>query len=1512
MSHTTEQRDQLTPVKRALLEIRELKTKLYEAERARHEPIAIIGMGCRFPGGANDAESLWRLLRDGVDAIREVPPDRWDIEEFFDKNPDAPGKMSTRWAGFLDEVDKFDADFFGISPREALAMDPQQRLVMEVGWEALENAGQVSSKLMGSPTGVYVGMSSSDYSFLQIQFGDPNQIDAYLATGLAHAVASGRLSYFLGLQGPSLAVDTACSSSLVAIHLACQSLRLGESRMAMAGGVNVILVPEFLINFSKSHMMAADGRCKTFDAAADGFVRAEGCGMVVLKRLSDALADGDNILAVIRGTAINQDGRSSGLTVPNGPSQQAVIRQALANAAVNPADVGYVETHGTGTSLGDPIEVQALGAVYREGRAGDRRLAIGSIKTNVGHLEAAAGVGGLLKVILAMQRGEIPPHLHLKQLSPHIPWENLPVVVPTKLTPWPSGYERRIAGVSSLGFSGTNAHVIVEAFDRESVKGRGGEGERGRRGERNGDGLFSHPLTHSPSRPLHVLNLSAKTERALHELAGRYENYFVDHQTAPLADLCYTANIGRGHFDHRLSVVAASADQMRQKLAAFCKREEALGLMSGWSDGTNRPEVVFLFSGQGAQYVGMGRRLFETEPTFRKILERCDELLRPHLEQPLLSVLYPEITDSASRITENFLDQTAYTQPAMFAIQYAIAELWRSWGIEPGLIMGHSVGEIVAATVAGMMSLEDGLMIMRERGRLMHSLPHNGLMASVMADEQRVLKAIAPYTSSVAIAALNGPESTVISGERNAVQEILKKLESDGVKVKPLKVSNSFHSPLVDPVLNKFEKSCAAAKYAAPKTALFSSMRLEMVTGENLLDAAYWRHNLRHTVRFGEAMQSLYQQGYRVFVEIGPTPVLLSMAQKCFPPNTGVWLPSLRQGRDDWEQLLETLSTLCVNGVNADWQGFDRHHSRQKIALPTYPFARQQFWSDAAKTRQRGHHAATPSQWEAVVTSAQEQSHQVPMDLALHTYAAKWRVLDRLTTAYIVENFRKLGAFTNAHETHSAKSILEKFKILPAYNILITRWLKKLAAEGLLQEQGENYKCGEPLPAPALATLRNEAAQELADIPFVWEYVTHCGEMAADVLTGKASALDTLFPGGSATTAENIYQHWSYSRYYNGISRAAIAAMAQTLSAGRQLRCIEIGAGTGGTTASLLPALPARQTLYFYTDVSEFFFSRAEEKFRDYPFLRCGLLDIEKSPAEQGYGAHNFDVVVAANVLHATRNLGETIDRVLSLLAPGGLLLLYEVTTPPAWFDISVGLIEGWQLFNDGLREDSPLLPLPQWLELLRARGFQEVRAFPEAGSPAEILGAHVMLARAPLSADMQEAALSENLLAEWKNGAPTISTDKQNGKAAEDKAREFIRQLHEAPESERHDMLVEYARKYVMKVLRRDPSNPVERRQRLMDLGIDSLMAVELRNLLSTGLGLSKPLPATLVFDYPNVEAIAGYLGKILFTQNEAAVAVNARAPSNGDGKAVSASAIEQLSEEEVEKMLEKKLEMM
>ena len=912
MSNTSDI-NQLSPLQRAVLALKEMRAKLDAVENAKTEPIAIIGMNSRFPGGADSPEKFWELLHNGVDAITEVPPNRWDVDEYYNSNPTTLGKIYTRYGGFIQQVDQFDPHFFGLSSLEAASMDPQHRLLLEVGWEAVENAGQSPEELNGSLTGVFMGLFMEDYSRFNLYSGDHNLIDAYSSLGNARSIAIGRLAYVLGLQGPVMQLDTACSSSLLAVHLACQSLRSVECNMALAGGVNLILAPEASIGLSRMRALAPDGHCKTFDAKADGYVRGEGCGIVVLKRLSDAIANNDNILAVVRGSAVNHDGASSGLTVPNGLAQEKLINQALKNAKVAPEQISYVETHGTGTSLGDPIEVRALGSVLCQGRSPEKPLLIGSVKTQIGHLESAAGVASLMKVVLALQHAEIPPHLHLQQLSPHIPWDKLSVAVPTKPTQWPASTERRLAGVSSFGMSGTNVHLIIE--EAPEIKSE-------------------PPKT---ERPLHLLSLSAKTEAALVELASRYESFLTSHTEASLADICFTANTGRSHFEHRLTVVAESNADLGEQLTAFSTQNNTNNLVSGQVQ-KKRSQVVFLFAGQGSQYVEMGRELYETQPTFRKTLDRCDEILRPDLEQPLLSVLFPKSGVSSP------LNETAYTQPALFALEYSLAELWKSWGIVPDAVIGHSVGEYVAACVAGVFSLEDGLKLIAERGRLIQSLPQNGMMAAVFTNEARMNGILAAYTGQVAIAGINGPENIVISGAKEAVQAVLQELTTQGIIAQPLQVSHAFHSPLMTSILDPFERIASSVQFQAPCIPLISNLTGQILKPQEIPNATYWRQHLREGVRFYAGIKTLHEQGYEIFVEMGPSSTLVGMGKRCLPEGTGTWLTSLKKGKPDWTQLLSSLGELYVQGVKINWTAFDHDYQRHRIALPTYPFQRQRYW----------------------------------------------------------------------------------------------------------------------------------------------------------------------------------------------------------------------------------------------------------------------------------------------------------------------------------------------------------------------------------------------------------------------------------------------------------------------------------------------------------------------------------------------------------------------------------------
>jgi acyl transferase domain-containing protein len=1623
MSDFLDRISQLSPKRLALLAL-ELQDKvealqaatLQASARSLSEPIAIVGLSCRFPG-AQDTEAFWQLLHDGVDAIQEIDATRWNVDAYFDADPDKPGKIATRWGGFLHDVNQFDPQFFGISPREALSMDPQQRLALEVGWEALERAGYAPDKLNGSATGVFMGICNGDYTQLQIA-NNRDGMDMYTATGNAHSVISGRLAYVLGLQGPAVSIDTACSSSLVAVHLAVQSLRTGECCLALAGGVNLILSPDTTIALSRAKMMAADGRCKAFDAAADGFVRSEGCGIVVLKRLAEAVHDDDHILAVIRGSAINQDGRSNGLTAPNGPSQVVVIRQALANAGVEPDEIGYVETHGTGTSLGDPIEAQALGAALGQDRS--TPLAIGSVKTNIGHAEAAAGIAGLIKVVLSLQHREIPPHLHVKQLSPHIPWDDLPLTIPTTPIPWPLINGRRLAGLSSFGFSGTNVHLVVE--EAPSVA----------------------PIeTVMPDRPSHILTLSAKNEAALHESVTRYAQQLAD-TSLDFASICFTANSGRAHFQQRLSLIAKDADEARQVLLDIAAGHQPVQAVSGQAPANRRPEVVFMFTGQGAQYIDMGRELYETQPTFRQIVDRCDELLQPYLKRSIRAVLYPR-TDGAAPAVD--INDIAVSQPTLFVIEYALAELWRSWGVMPSAVVGHSVGEYVAACVAGVFSLEDGVKLIATRARLMASLPPTGEMAAVFASEAQVADVIAPYADQVSIAAINWPDSVVISGEQSVVQTIIATLKDAGIRSRSLAVSIAAHSPLMDPILDEFERVASTIRYASPQIDFVSGMTGQLANQHEVTSADYWRRHMRQAVRFATSVETLRQHGYELFIEIGPAPTLIGMAQRCVPD--GVWLPSLRPGQTDWQTMLASLGALYVRGIDVDWAGFDRDYAaaRRRVVLPTYPFQRRRYWFDqrsiprsvgkpAASSEVAGHpllgvrvnspalkdtvyETQLSAHWPAfldhhriygwvvlpspayieMVLAAAEQAfsvarpaledftinealllpedglrtiqiilskpqndhvtfsvfsqntddwtlhatgqvnlkptanqavsaidevksrctteiagedyyervrdlglefgaqfrgitriwrrdgealglielpselsaeaddyhiHPAMLDACFHVlgaplpqtaenatflligldrfvlyrapgvrlwnhtrlreatgmigetfagdiqlfdddghlvaeaqglhlkrvtrealrrvvnksqaedwwYEVQWQPkplgttaltpsqiaeavrpsltdlsaqhglsvyrvllpeLDALTADYIQHALRELGWQPQPGDRVSVESLARRLGIVDGQRRLFARLLMILEEDGFLKRCGDQW---EVIGLPSL----NEAQVRWGGIADRYpqgrsevDLLKRCGPKLAGVLRGEVNPLDLLFPDGSLALTEPLYNEAPFAQASNALIRQAIEVA--LMGRAGQVRILEIGAGTGASSSQLLPVLPRDRTEYVFTDVSALFLAKAQERFRDYDFVRYQLLDIEREPAAQGFMEQQFDVIVAANVLHATQSVRESLHHVKRLLALDGLLVLLEGTGSQRWVDITFGLTDGWWRFTDtDLRASYPLLSQTQWLEVLTAQGFSGATALALPMTAEESIGQAVILAGAPIT----------------------------------------------------------------------------------------------------------------------------------------------------------------------------------
>lgn len=881
---------------RALAAIDGLQAKLAEAEQAVREPIAIVGLGCRFPGGADTPQAFWQLLTDQRDGIGPVPADRWDAEAWYDPDPDRPGRTVSREGGFVGAPADFDADFFGISAKEAATLDPQQRLLLEVGWEALEHAGIVPGTLAGSPAGVFVGISSNDYANLLLQ-RPPEAIDAYLATGNSHSVAAGRLSYYFGFNGPSMIVDTACSSSLVAVHLACQALRAGEANLALAGGVNRILTPDGSLAFSRAHMLAADSRCKSFAAAADGFVRSEGCGIVVLKLLRDAQSNGDRIWALIRGSAVNQDGRSSGLTVPNGPAQQAVIRRALSNAGVEAGQIDYIEAHGTGTALGDPIEAGALGEVF--GKQRPRPLWLGSVKANLGHLEAAAGICGLIKTALALHHGTMPPQAHFNHPSPHIDWQRVPLQIPLAATPWPET-DSRYAGVSSFGFSGTNAHIV----------------------------LSGAPVADEPSRSAavddhpDVLMLSARDTDALRQLANAYLGVLRQTGSGWRA-LCWSALATRSRFNTRLAVTAANAGDA----ATALERRLAGDLRQSRTVSAKPPKVAFLFTGQGAQYRGMGQALYVAEPVFRAALDRCAQVLWEEQGWSLTQALFDDGGPD--------LDATGYAQPALFSLAHALCELWQAWGIKPAAVLGHSIGEFAAAVSAGVFDWRSGLKLVASRGRLMQQLPADGGMAVLRVSAREAAAWLPP---GLTLAADNAPQLCTVSGDRAALAELAVLASARNVGMQPLKVSHAFHSPLMRPMLAEFAAVAGRFEYRPPSLPVYSTLTGTRV-GTEAMDAGYWSRQISAEVRFRPALEALLADGVDCLLEIGPQAHLTALAGMSALAGNTPGLASQIQGEDGLATLVACAGTLFEQGCD-----MRRPDSRTPVDLPFYPFQRRRFW----------------------------------------------------------------------------------------------------------------------------------------------------------------------------------------------------------------------------------------------------------------------------------------------------------------------------------------------------------------------------------------------------------------------------------------------------------------------------------------------------------------------------------------------------------------------------------------
>ena len=1178
---TDQEADELSPVKRALIEIRRLREELEVSRRGQVEPVAIVGMAMRLPGGITSPERFWKALAEGEDLITTIPPERWEAQAYWSSDADRPGTMYDIHGGFLSDIDAFDADFFGIHSREAASMDPQQRILLELTWEALERAAIDPRSLMNTQTGVYLGLSNSDYGRLLTEH--TRKIDGYTGVGAAASIAAGRIAYFLGTHGPALVTDTACSSSLVAVYQAVQSLRRGETDLSIVGGANLVLSPDMNIGFSRTGMLSPKGHCKTFDASADGYVRSEGCCIIVLKRLSDAVRDGDRVLAKVHGIAVNQDGRSAGITAPNGPAQEAVMKAALRDAGLKPEAVDYIEAHGTGTPLGDPMEVQAIGSVYGASRSSGSTLYIGSVKTNLGHTEAAAGLTSLIKVVLMMQPGGgIAPHLHFNQPNPQIDWQRWPIEVPQHLVPWSEKGATHYAGVSSFGFSGTNAHLILGSSEQTAVAQEAGQ-DAGLVGPRES-----------------VLCLSATQETTLRILAERYIGYLRQCE-ASFGDICYTAAVGRAKFAHRLALRA-------QNSAAAAK------MLEDWLAGQS---------------------------------------------------------------------------PA-------------------------------------------------------------GLLTS----------------------ATNESEQTASStGDDGKLGRIQKEFIAGG--------------------------------------------RLQYVAQADL-------------------------------------------AARC------------------------------------------------KVDLPLYPFQSKRFWFGGPPIEKR--QEERDGVWRTARMEAERQSRQGPLGLNIAGYPERWKALERLTRAHARNSLAAAGAFVNG-DPLTVDEVLQTCGFRPIYRNLVGRWLRDLAAEGVLFEANGSFRAVEVLGPVDLGPFWQDTVRCLADDPGALAYLRQCGTLLDEVLTGRKSALETLFPEGSFALAEGLYESSIEAVYFNPIVASVLRAVAQGLGKQRNVRILEIGGGTGGTTSAVLPLLPSGQVEYWFTDVSQLFLNRARRKFGEYGFVHYAIFDADRDIEEQGLRPGMFDVVVAANAVHAARNLESALGRIKGLLSPGGVLALLETTQHHSWFDMSTGLIEGWQHFEDADRREHPLLTPEQWRVILERTGFEEMVALPAPGSKAAILGQHVLLARRSSTPGVQAQPEVQLKVA----ASPRDGKTMQEISLPENRHDAVAEELQRLPQEAREQTVSFIVKETICSVFQLE-TRPDELgdRDRLSDLGMDSLIALELRSELSKRLGLEGKISSIIAFDAGTVEGLVSALAGLLSPQAEisskASEAKSLRSPKE-EQTHVTAEQLQTMSEEDVEQLLKKRL---
>ena len=1434
--------------------------------------VAIVGVACRLPGCDTPA-AFWERIRSGKHAITEPPPNRTMA---------ISDAMTTTRAGWLTDIDQFDAALFGITPTEAQWIDPQHRLLLETCWQAVENAGQDPKRLSRQQVGVFVGISNDDYAQAILKSGLAPS--AYSVTGNAASMAAHRISYHLNLHGPSLSIDTACSSSLVAVHQARRSLQAGDCDAAIVAGVNLILQPDVSEALSDAGMLAADGLCRSFDAQASGYVRGEGCVAMMLKRVGDAQRDGDPILAVIAGSAVNQDGRTNGITAPNGTAQQRLIAAALRDAQLNAEAVTLIEAHGTGTILGDPIEFQALRDAYDlpSNSEPPAPCVVGSVKAIVGHLEAAAGITSLLKAVLAIRHRELPPLANYSQPNPHLSLVGSRLTLPTQPAPWTTASP--VAAVSSFGFGGTNAHVLVAGWAA----------------------VEDNASTATDTEPRsQLIALSGHNATTVKQLAAAVAQPVLD-STLQLADIAATATASRTSLPHRVAVIADDRQAMAAGLRAFASdlptsKSMQTSVYTGVASPKGEPRVGWMFSGQGGQSVGMGRDLYRVSKTFRDWIDQCADQLDPDPASAFRSFLLDQpcrCEKSAQRACEHGQRLCSpASQIALFAIEVGIAKIFQQWGVTPHVVLGHSMGEYAAACVAGVMRPEEGLRLTARRAEAIERLPTTGTMMVVFADLPRIQSLLESTAfewghdgNSVSVAAINGPEQIVLSGASCAMHELTNRLSTARLGFRFLPTAHAFHSSMMDPVLDELHQAARSLDLQRPQVPFISTL-----TGEHAQDALttadYWTQHTRQPVLFAKALQTLFGEACDLVLEIGPHPILCALTA-VNPGPTLPHLPTLERVADDVASLQRAAANLYVAGVDLDWgAAADLLHglpaptptpttpapttrssasrtpaiaaSRRGVLLPNYPFQRRRHWLTGLQTPSAPRATSPPlpaetaAQMPAVPVEADADAEELAQ---LRNYTSLLPAVDRVIAAFFRDTLLRLGWTGARGESITLSDVAERLQIIPGYHKMLWRMLEVLCEEGDLQSHANGWTVVRPL---AESADRGDvlAAQIVAGNPSValeMRMACRCGAALGDVLTGKVEPLAALIPDGNFDELEALYGRSPMAVRANRIVADQVVAAAKSLR--HPLRILEIGAGTGGTTAGVLERLTAEQIEYSYafTDTSPVFTYLAAEKFTAYPQIEYGVLDIERTPLEQGWLPQAYDLVLAANVLHATASLRQTLHNTQQVVAPGGRLLLLESTGKRRLLDIIFGMTSGWWRFADTeLRSHHALLMPEQWETLLRSSGFREPTATavfttPDYPSPCQ----SVIVAFQPTSVATPMGKGSETNSASGlsspgataKNPQPVASAVSESPQASRDASSDEspAARLRNAPAEQRSALLERFLAERLATISGLD-ANELDVEQPVNNLGVDSLMAIQLKNRVESELEIKIPMVAFL-----------------------------------------------------------------